>query len=96
MSKENIDVRYVADLARLDLSDQETETFQGQLESIIGYINKLKDVDIEGIEPIALSTPVSHGLREDTSQSNLGQADLLQNAPDSTKGQIRVPKVVDA
>ena len=43
MSKENIDVRYVAGLARLDLSDDECETFQGQLEAILGYIEKLQD-----------------------------------------------------
>lgn len=96
MSSEHIDVRYIADLARIDLSDQECETFQGQLESIIGYIEKLKDVDVEGIEPTAHASPVFDRLREDASRPGLGQADLLANAPDSGKGQIRVPKVVDA
>ena len=65
MSSEHIDVRYIADLARIDLSDQECETFQGQLESIIGYIEKLKDVDVEGIEPTAHASPVFDRLRED-------------------------------
>ena len=96
MSKENIDVRYVAGLARLDLSDDECETFQGQLEAILGYIEKLQDVDVEGIDPTAHASPVFDRLREDVSHPGLGQADLLQNAPDSGKGQIRVPKVVDA
>ena len=96
MSSEHIDVRYVADLARIDLSDQECETFQGQLEAILGYIDKLKDVDVEGIEPTAHASPVFDRLREDASLPGLSQSDLIQNAPDSAKGQIRVPKVVDA
>ncbi|MBT8044849.1 MAG: Asp-tRNA(Asn)/Glu-tRNA(Gln) amidotransferase subunit GatC [Verrucomicrobiae bacterium] len=96
MSTENIDVRYVANLARIELSDDECDTFQGQLDAILGYIEKLNDVDIEGIEPTAHATPVFDRLREDTSRDGLTQNDLLENAPDSALGQIRVPKVVDA
>ncbi len=96
MSKEQIDVRYVANLARMDLSDEECTTFQGQLDAILGYIEKLQDVDIEGIEPTAHAAPVFDRLREDTSRPGLTQDDLLRNAPESALGQIRVPKVVDA
>lgn len=96
MSSENMDVRYVADLARIDLTDEECETFQGQLDAILGYIEQLKDADVDGIDPTAHASQVFDHLREDVSQQNLGQADLLANAPDSGKGQIRVPKVVDA
>lgn len=96
MSSEHIDVRYIADLARIDLSDRECETFQAQLEAVLGYIEQLKDVDVEGIEPTAHASPVFDRLREDVTRPGLGQADLLANAPDSGKGQIRVPKVVDA
>ncbi|MBK1830084.1 Asp-tRNA(Asn)/Glu-tRNA(Gln) amidotransferase subunit GatC [Verrucomicrobiaceae bacterium R5-34] len=96
MSSENMDVRYVADLARIDLTDEECETFQGQLDAILGYIEQLKDADVDGIDPTAHASQVFDRLREDVSQQNLGQADLLANAPDSGKGQIRVPKVVDA
>lgn len=95
MSTEHIDVRYIADLARIDLSQEECDTFQGQLESILGYIETLKDVDVEGIEPTAHASPVFDRLREDASRPGLEQADLLKNAPDSALGQIRVPKVVD-
>lgn len=91
-----MDVRYVADLARIDLSDQECETFQGQLDAILGYIEKLKDADVDGIDPTAHASQVFDRLREDVARPTLGQADVLANAPDSGKGQIRVPKVVDA
>lgn len=96
MSSKHIDVRYVANLARIDLTDEECHTFQGQLDAVLGYIEKLHDVDIEGIEPTAHATPVFDRLREDVSHPGLGQDDLLRNAPESALGQIRVPKVVDA
>lgn len=92
---EEIDVRYVGNLARIDLSDEECTTFQGQLHAILDYIEKLKDVDIEGIEPTAHASPVFDRLREDCLRPGLQQEDLLRNAPDSALGQIRVPKVVD-
>lgn len=96
MSSEQMNVRHIADLARIDLSDEECETFQGQLDSIIGYIETLTSVDVEGIEPTAHASPVFDRLREDASRPGIGQAAFLKNAPDSALGQIRVPKVVDA
>ena len=96
MSSEHIDVRYVANLARIDLSDEECSTFQGQLDAILGYIDKLNDVNVEDIEPTAHATPVFDRLREDIALPGLSQDDLLRNAPESALGQIRVPKVVDA
>lgn len=96
MSSEHMNIRHIADLARIDLSDEECETFQGQLESIVGYIETLKNVDIDGIEPTAHASPVFDRLREDATRPGLEQKDLLRNAPDSALGQIRMPKVVDA
>ena len=96
MSSEQMNVRHIADLARIDLSNEECDTFQGQLDSILGYIETLKSVDVDGIEPTAHASPVFDRLREDVSRPGLEQADLLRNAPDSALGQIRMPKVVDA
>lgn len=93
---EQIDVRYVANLARIDLSEDECATFQKQLGAIIGYIDALKDVNLDSIDPENMPAVEDSQLREDICQKNLGQEDLLRNAPDSAKGQIRVPKVVDA
>ena len=96
MSSEHIDVRYVANLARIDLSEEECTTFQGQLEAVLGYIDKRKDVDVDGIEPMAHASPVFDRLREDVARDGLNQDDLSRNAPESALGQVRVPKVVDA
>ena len=96
MSSEHMDVRHVANLARIDLSDEECETFQSQLNAVLGYIEKLKDVDIDAIDSTTHETPVFGRLREDASAAGLTQDDLLRNAPESALGQIRVPKVVDA
>ena len=93
---DQIDVRYVANLARIDLSEEECATFQSQLGAILGYIETLKDVDVEEVEPTAHSGQVYGHLREDVSRPGLNQDDLLRNAPESALGQIRVPKVVDA
>lgn len=91
---EQIDVRYVADLARMELTDDECDTFQGQLDAILGYIDQLKEVDVTGIEPTAHASPVFDRIREDVSRKGLDQDGLLENAPDQALGQIRVPKVV--
>ncbi len=96
MATEHIDVRYVADLARIELTPEEEATFPKQLDEILGYIHKLSELDVEGIEPTAHASPVFDRLREDASRPGLEQADLLRNAPDSALGQIRMPKVVDA
>ena len=93
---EEIDVRYVANLARIDLSEEECDTFQNQLGAILGYIETLKDVDVENIEPTAHAGQMYDRLREDEARPGLNQQDLLRNAPESALGQIRVPKVVDA
>jgi len=96
MSSEHMDVRHIADLARIDLSDEECTTFQGQLDSVLGYIETLKNVNVDGIEPTAHASPVFDRLRKDASRPGLDQADLLRNAPDKALGQIRMPKVVAA
>lgn len=96
MSSDHIDVHYVANLARINVSDEECETFQGQLEAILGYIETLKDADVDSISLTTHAGPITDDLREDISRQGLAQSGLLQNAPDSALGQIRVPKVVDA
>lgn len=91
-----IDVAYVAALARLDLTEAETAQFQNQLGSILSLIHELEEVDVEGVEPTAHPAPVLDCFREDESKTGLETEALLQNAPDSATDQIRVPKVVDA
>ena len=94
MSHSHIDVRYVANLARLELSDEEVALFQPQLEAILQHVEALTRIDVDGIEPTAHAAPVFDRMRDDTPHESLAPAAVLQNAPDQAQGQIRVPKVV--
>jgi len=94
MSQVHIDVRYVANLARLELTDAEVATFQPQLESILGYVEALSKLDVTRIDPSAHGIPVFGNMRDDVPHPSLSQEAVLQNAPDQAQGQIRVPKVV--
>ena len=89
-----MDVRRIATLARLELSDAEVEHFTGQLDAILGHIEQLSMLDVSGIEPTAYPIPIASPMRVDTPWQSLPQEALLQNAPDQAQQQIRVPKVV--
>lgn len=95
MATEHIDVNYVADLARLELTPEETATFQKQLEDILGYIDQLSELDVEGIEPTAHASPVFDRIREDVARPGLEREAFLNNAPDVAGDQLRVPKVIE-
>lgn len=96
MANETIDVRYVAELARIDLAPQEIEHFQGQLGRILGFIDVLRQADVSGVEPNASLLAPLEAARADVSRPGIGAAAFLANAPDQAAGQLRVPKVVDA
>ena len=65
---EKIDVRYVANLARLYLDDSEVETFQGQMEGIVQYVKQIGELDLSGIEPTSHARPVQNVLREEVKE----------------------------
>ncbi|MBK1883434.1 Asp-tRNA(Asn)/Glu-tRNA(Gln) amidotransferase subunit GatC [Luteolibacter pohnpeiensis] len=94
MSQPAIDVRYVANLARLELSDEEIATFQPQLEAILRHAESLSALDLSGIEASAHANTVFGPMREDVPHESMSVETVLQNAPDQAQGQIRVPKVV--
>jgi aspartyl-tRNA(Asn)/glutamyl-tRNA(Gln) amidotransferase subunit C len=94
MPHSHIDVRYVANLARLELSDEELATFQPQLEAILRHAEALSKLDVTGIEPTAHPAAVFGRMRADVPHESLPPRAVLQNAPDQAQGQIRVPKVV--
>jgi len=95
MATEHIDVRYVADLARIELTPEEAATFPKQLDEILGYIHKLSELDVEGIEPTAHASPVFDRIREDVAKPGISRDAFLSNAPDSANDQLRVPKVIE-
>jgi aspartyl-tRNA(Asn)/glutamyl-tRNA(Gln) amidotransferase subunit C len=94
MPHSHIDVRYVANLARLELSDDEVATFQPQLEAILHHAEALSKLDVTGIEPTAHTATVFGRMRDDVPHTSLPPEAVLQNAPDQAQGQVRVPKVV--
>lgn len=94
MPHSHIDVRYVANLARLELTEEEVAIFQPQLEAILQHAEALSKLDVSGIDPTAHPAPVFGRMRDDSPHDSLPSASVLQNAPDQAQGQIRVPKVV--
>lgn len=89
------EVEHVASLARLDLADGAAEAFRGQLDSILSYVEKLKQLNTDGVEPSSHAIPVNNVFREDSIVLSLGQVKALANAPDKADGCFRVPKVVE-
>ena len=88
-------VRKVAKLARLELSDAEVEEFTGQLSAILGYVEKMNELDTNGVEPLAHCLPISNVLREDCVKESLGTEKTLANAPQRDGDFFKVPKILD-
>lgn len=95
MSDHQIALKRIAELARLDLSEEELTTFESQLTPILKHIDTLSALDVEGVEPTAHPTPVFDVLRPDHPRPGIATEAVLQNAPESAQNQVRVPKVVD-
>jgi aspartyl-tRNA(Asn)/glutamyl-tRNA(Gln) amidotransferase subunit C len=95
MAAENIDIRYVAHLARLALTPEEERTLGAQLQDILGYIEKLKEVDVSQVEPTAHAFPLVNVVRPDEVRSGLTHEQALANAPAQANGLFVVPKIVE-
>jgi aspartyl-tRNA(Asn)/glutamyl-tRNA(Gln) amidotransferase subunit C len=95
MAAAEIDVKYVAHLARLSLSPEEEHKISEQLGNILGYIEKLKEVDVSGVEPTAHAFPLVNVARPDEVRPSLSQEDALRNAPSQANGLFIVPKIVE-
>ena len=89
------EVRKVAKLARLDLTDAEVEEFTGQLVAILDYVQTMNRLDTQAVEPLAHCLPVSNCFREDIVQSSLDVEKALANAPDRDEDFFKVPKILD-
>jgi aspartyl-tRNA(Asn)/glutamyl-tRNA(Gln) amidotransferase subunit C len=90
-----LDVAYVARLARLDLTDEETELFQKQLGEVLKYVEKLREVDVGGVEASAHALPIFNVFREDAPRDWLTAEQALSNAPRQANGLFIVTKVVE-
>jgi aspartyl-tRNA(Asn)/glutamyl-tRNA(Gln) amidotransferase subunit C len=87
-------VRHVAKLARLSLSDAKLDTLRGQLEPILNYVDKIGQLNVAGVEPMAHALPLHNVLREDVVEPSLSIVQVLQNAPDVDGRFFKVPKVI--
>lgn len=90
-----INLDYVANLARIRLTPEEKETYGSQLGSILEYFQKLREVDVDGIEPMAHAFDLANVWGEDIAEAGLSPEAGLQNAPAQREQQIVVPKVVE-
>lgn len=87
-------VRHVAKLSRLALTEQELQTLTPQLESILAYVAKLGELDVANVEPMAHAIDLHNVLRDDVVEESLPLDQVLRNAPDSDGPFFKVPKVI--
>lgn len=90
-----MDVRYVANLARLDLTDDEVVRFQQQLDQIVAYFNDLRAVNVDGVDPMAHAVPIENVFRDDVVREGLARELALGNAPQQSADLFMVPKIVE-
>jgi len=88
-------VRRIAHLARIAVEDGEIEHLQGEINSILGFVEQLKEVNVEGVEPMTSVTPMKLLMREDKVTDGGDAARVLANAPQTADGFFVVPKVVE-
>jgi aspartyl-tRNA(Asn)/glutamyl-tRNA(Gln) amidotransferase subunit C len=89
------EVENIAELARLQLSEDEINRFREQLSDILDYAARLQSLDTSGIAPTSSVLPERSVLRPDEVLPSLSLKELLSNAPDTEKGQFRVPPVLE-
>jgi aspartyl-tRNA(Asn)/glutamyl-tRNA(Gln) amidotransferase subunit C len=95
MAAPEIDIKYVAHLARLALTPEEEQKIGAQLGHVLGYIEKLKEVDVGNVEPTAHAFPLVNVTRPDEIRPSLSNEEALRNAPATANGLFMVPKIVE-
>ena len=95
MASAEIDIKYVAHLARLRLTSDEERTLGSQLGHILGYIEKLDELDVSNVEPTAHAVPMTNVTRSDEVRPSLPHDDAMRNAPAQANGLFIVPKIVE-
>ncbi len=88
-------VDYLAKLIRIELTDEERDLFSRQLADILEYVNQLKEVDIEGVEPMYHAVALTNRFRKDEVRPSLDREKALSNAPKRKDGFFVVPKVIE-
>ena len=86
-------VKHVAKLARLSLTDNEIDLYTNQLSKILDYIDQLNEANTEGVEPMTQPIPTINVMREDIVKKQFERQELLKNAQHEEYGFFRVPKI---
>lgn len=89
------EVAHLAHLARLTVTDEELDTFAGQLDVILQAVARVGEVTAEDIPPTSHSVPLTNVLRDDVVTPGLTQSEALAAAPDASEGRFRVPRILD-
>jgi aspartyl-tRNA(Asn)/glutamyl-tRNA(Gln) amidotransferase subunit C len=96
MSIDSSQVKKIANLARLSITEEETETFGSQLSDILTHIKKLEGLDTTGVEPTSHVLELVNVVRDDIVKESLSTEEALRNAPDKEEGGFyRVPKIIE-
>lgn len=95
MHSGSFDAQYVAHLARIALSEEEQRKLGDQLAQILNYVEKLKELDVTGVEPTAHPVPLANVARADEPRASLPAAEALRNAPAQANDLFLVPKIVE-
>ncbi len=89
------DIKYIAHLARLQLTPEEEKKFGAQLGQVLAYIDTLKQVDVSQVEPTAHAVPLQNITRADEIRPSLAHAEAMRNAPAPANGLFMMPKIVE-
>jgi aspartyl-tRNA(Asn)/glutamyl-tRNA(Gln) amidotransferase subunit C len=95
MPSSDFDIKYVAHLARIELSPDEEKKLASQISNVLGYIEKLNQLDVANVEPTAHAVPLINVTRPDQTGPSLSQQEALRNAPAKANGLFIVPKIVE-
>jgi aspartyl-tRNA(Asn)/glutamyl-tRNA(Gln) amidotransferase subunit C len=89
------EVEHVARLARLELGPAEKERMRRELDGILSYIDKLRALDTDGVEPTSHAVPIVNVMRDDLPRPSFPREDMLANAPDPSGELFRVPRIIE-
>jgi aspartyl-tRNA(Asn)/glutamyl-tRNA(Gln) amidotransferase subunit C len=95
MPEINLDIQYVAHLARLELTPEEQQEYGAQLANVLHYFQKLERLDVGQVEPTAHVVPIHNVTRPDLIQPVLAHDEAMRNAPAQNNGLFLVPKIVE-
>jgi aspartyl-tRNA(Asn)/glutamyl-tRNA(Gln) amidotransferase subunit C len=88
-------VEHVARLARIELSAADKERMRRELDGILSYIDTLRALQTDGVEPTSHAVPLTNVMREDEPRPSVPQTDMLANAPDPSGEFFRVPRIIE-